>query len=61
MQRKEWLPVLKQKISRFMSRRNQCILFLETLILAAASIYDAMTESLPEPKEGKNDTYTCSG
>lgn len=32
-----------------MNRRNQCILFLVTLILAAASIYDAMTESLPEP------------
>jgi len=49
MQKKEWLSVLKQKISRFMNRRNHCILFLATLILAAASIYDAMTESLPEP------------
>ena len=49
MQKKEWLSVLKQKISRFMNRRNQCILFLVTLILVAASIYAAITDSFPEP------------
>ncbi len=49
MQRKEWLSVLKQKISRFMTKRNQCILFLVTMVLVAASIYAAVTDSFPEP------------
>lgn len=49
MEKKEWLAVLKQRISQFMTRRNQCMIFLVTIGMAAASVYAAITDSFPEP------------
>ena len=49
MEGNEWLSNLKQHISRFMTRRNQSMIFLFTLCAAIASIYAAITDSFPEP------------
>lgn len=49
MERKEWLSACKQRIRCFMTRRNQCIVFLVTIGMAVASVYAAMTDSFPEP------------
>lgn len=49
MEKKEWLAVLKQRISQFMTRRNQCMIFLVTIGMVAASVYAAITDSFPGP------------
>lgn len=49
MEKKEWLSVLKQRISHFMTRRNQSLIFLFTIVMAIASVYAAVTDSFPEP------------
>lgn len=49
MEKKEWLSVLKQHISHFMTRRNQCLIFLFTIVMAAASIYAAVMNSFQQP------------
>ncbi len=49
MERKERLSVFKQHISCFMTRRNQCLIFGFTLVVSAAAIYAAVTDSFPAP------------
>lgn len=49
MEKKEWLSVLKQRISHFMTRRNQCLIFLFTIVMAVVSIYAAVKDSFPQP------------
>jgi len=49
MDKKEWLSVLKQRISHFMTRRNQCLIFLFTIVMAVVSIYAAVKDSFPQP------------
>lgn len=49
MEKKEWLSVLKQRISHFMTRRNQCLIFLFTIVMAVAAIYAAIMDSFPQP------------
>lgn len=43
------LARLEKRISAVLTRRNQVVLFLATLVLAALSIYDAATERFPRP------------
>lgn len=49
MEKKEWLSVLKQRISHFMTRRNQCLIFLFTMVMAVVSIYAAVMDFFPQP------------
>lgn len=49
MESKERFSDFKYHISRFMTKRNQCMIFLFTLCAAIASIYAAITHSFPEP------------
>lgn len=49
MEIKEKFSDFKYHISRFMTKRNQCLIFLVTLCAAAVSIYAAITHSFPEP------------
>ena len=59
--RKEWLSNSKQRISHFMTRRNQCLIFLFTLVMAAAAIYAAVTDSFPEPVCITLDVFAAAG
>ena len=49
MEKKEWLSVLKQRISHFMTRRNQCLIFLFTMVMAVVSIFAAVMDFFPQP------------
>lgn len=49
MEGNERLSNLKQHISRFMTRRNQSMIFWFTLCAVIASVYAAITDSFPEP------------
>lgn len=49
MERKEWLSTLKRHVSRFMTKRNQCIIFAFTIVVVAAAIYAAGTASFSQP------------
>lgn len=40
---------IRQKLSKVLTKRNQAILFVVTIILAAVSIYDVVTDCLPTP------------
>lgn len=39
----------RQQITRLLTKRNQCILFLLTFVFSAAAIFDAVTHFFPEP------------
>ncbi len=49
MDRNDWLSGLKKRIGRFLTRKNQCIIFLLTIGVDAAAIYAAVAGSFPEP------------
>lgn len=40
---------LKYRIRRFMTRKNQCLIILFTILMVAAAVYTAVTEAFPEP------------
>lgn len=46
---KERYLSFRQKINRLLTKRNQGILFLFSFVLAAAAIFDAVTDFFPEP------------
>lgn len=49
MKKKDWISDVKQHIDRVLTKRNQFIIFLFTIIMIAASIYAAITHVFPEP------------
>ncbi len=49
MQEKERFSNFKQHVSRFMTKRNQRLIFLFTFFVVIASIYTAATGAFPEP------------
>lgn len=49
MEKRDRFSDIKYHISRFMTKRNQCLIFLITLCAVIASVYAAITESFPEP------------
>lgn len=46
---KNWFSSSIQKIDRLLTKRNQCILFLLTLVVVVAAIFDAVNGCFPEP------------
>lgn len=49
MDRQNWFAILKNRITPLMTKKNQCILFVFTIVVAAASIYTAVTDFFPQP------------
>ncbi len=49
MNKKDWISDVKQHNDRVLTKRNQFIIFIFTIIMIAASIYAAITHALPEP------------
>ena len=46
---KGWFSSFTQKAEHLLTKRNQCILFVFTLVFVAASIFDAVHDFFPEP------------
>lgn len=44
-----WLSSLAEKAESILTKKNQCILFLLTLVLVAVAIFDAANDFFPEP------------
>ena len=49
MDRQNWFAILKKHITPFMTRKNQCIIFILTIVVVVASIYTAVTDLFPQP------------
>lgn len=49
MDRQNRFAILKNRITPFMTRKNQCIIFILTIVVVAASIYTAVTDLFPQP------------
>lgn len=49
MDRQNWFTILKNRIFQFMTRKNQCIIFIVTIVAAVAAIYTAVTDFFPQP------------
>ncbi len=49
MNKKDWISDVKQHMDRVLTKRNQFIIFLFSILMSVAAIYAAVTDFFPEP------------